>query len=65
MYQEQRKAWVAAGGELISLPNEERATMMGMLASVGEDVSKVKPAVHDAYEVVTDVAKRTRQAPSQ
>ena len=39
--------------------------MMQTLASVGEDVSKTKPALHDAYEIVTDAAKRTRQAPSQ
>ena len=65
MYQEQRKAWTTAGGELISLSKDERATMMGMLVSVGEDVSKGKPALHDAYEIMTDAAKRTRQAPSQ
>ncbi len=65
MYQEQRKAWVDAGGELISLPREEQAEMMRMLSSVGEDVSKPKPALHEAYEIVTDAAKRTRQAPSQ
>ena len=64
MYQEQRKAWVDGGGELISLPPEEQATMMEMLASVGEDVSKAKPALHEAYEIVADAAKRTRQAPS-
>jgi hypothetical protein len=39
--------------------------MMQSLASVGEDVSKSKPALHEAYEIVTDAAKRTRQAPSQ
>ena len=65
MYQEQRKAWVAAGGELISLSSDERAKMMGMLAGVGEDVSREKPALRDAYEIVTDAARRTRQAPSQ
>jgi TRAP-type C4-dicarboxylate transport system substrate-binding protein len=65
MYQEQRKAWTDAGGELISLPREEQAEMMRMLSSVGDDVSKTKPAVREAYEVVTDAAKRTRQAPSQ
>ncbi|MGO8921412.1 MAG: TRAP transporter substrate-binding protein [Xanthobacteraceae bacterium] len=65
MYQEQRKAWVDGGGELISLPRDEQATMMQMLGSVGEDVSKAKPALHDAYEIVADAAKRTRQAPSQ
>src|ERR1700733_5117994 len=65
MYQEQRKAWVDAGGELISLPREEQTSMMASLSSVGEDVSKPKPALHEAYEIVTDAAKRTRQAPSQ
>ena len=65
MYQEQRKAWVDAGGELISLPREEQASMMASLSSVGEDVSKPKPALHEAYQIVTDAAKRTRQAPSQ
>jgi TRAP-type C4-dicarboxylate transport system substrate-binding protein len=65
MYQEQRKAWVDAGGELISLPREEQASMMASLSSVGEDVSKPKPALHEAYEIVTDAAKRTRQASSQ
>jgi TRAP-type C4-dicarboxylate transport system substrate-binding protein len=65
MYQEQRKAWVDGGGELISLPRDEQASMMQSLASVGEDVSKSKPALHEAYEIVTDAAKRTRQAPSQ
>ncbi len=65
MYQEQRKAWVDAGGELISLPRDEQASMMASLSSVGEDVSKPKPALHEAYEIVTDAAKRTRQAPSQ
>jgi TRAP-type C4-dicarboxylate transport system substrate-binding protein len=65
MYQEQRKAWVDAGGELITLPREEQASMMASLSSVGEDVSKPKPALHEAYQIVTDAAKRTRQAPSQ
>jgi hypothetical protein len=65
MYQDQRKAWVDGGGELISLPRDEQAKMMQMLASVGEDVSQAKPALHDAYEIVTDAAKRTRQAPTQ
>jgi TRAP-type transport system periplasmic protein len=65
MYQEQRKAWVDNGGELINLPRDEQAAMMATLASVGEDVSKAKPALHEAYEIVADAAKRTRQAPSQ
>jgi len=39
--------------------------MMQLLASVGEDVSKSNPALHEAYEIVTDAAKRTRQAATQ
>jgi TRAP-type C4-dicarboxylate transport system substrate-binding protein len=65
MYQEQRKAWVDGGGELISLPHDEQAAMMQTLATVGDDVSKSKPALREAYQIVTDAAKRTRQAPSQ
>jgi TRAP-type transport system periplasmic protein len=65
MYQEQRKAWTDAGGELISLPREEQASMMASLSSVGDDVSKPKPALHEAFQIVSDAAKRTRQAPSQ
>jgi TRAP-type transport system periplasmic protein len=60
-----RKSWVDGGGELISLPGDEQATMMTSLASVGEDVAKAKPQVYEALKVVTDAAKRTRQAPSQ
>ena len=60
MYEALRKGWVAGGGELISLPPDEQAEMMRTLASVGDDVSKGKPILRDAYEIVTDAAKRTR-----
>ena len=65
MYHDQRKAWVDGGGELVSLPQQEQAQMMHMLSSVGDDVSKTKPALREAYQVVTNAANRTRQAPSQ
>jgi TRAP-type transport system periplasmic protein len=55
-----RKAWVKSGGELISLPHDEQASMFETLASVGDDVSRTKPALHQAYEIVKDAAKRTR-----
>jgi TRAP-type transport system periplasmic protein len=60
-----RSAWLAQGGELISLPPNEQAELMKMLGSVGEDVSKNNPAVHAAYETVVAAAKRARQAASQ
>jgi TRAP-type C4-dicarboxylate transport system substrate-binding protein len=55
-----RKAWTDKGGELISLPASEQATMMEGLASVGEDVSKSKPRLSAAYRVAVEAAKRTR-----
>jgi len=55
-----RKTWVQRGGELISLPPDEQASLMKTLISVGADVSKNKPALAAAYKVVTNAAARTR-----
>ena len=55
-----RKGWTDTGGELISLPPDEQADMMKTFSSVGADVSKTKPALDEAYKIVTDAAQRTR-----
>ncbi len=55
-----RQAWVDSGGELISMPPEEQSAMLQTLASVGEDVSRTKPALSAAYQVITEAAQRTR-----
>ena len=55
-----RKSWVDSGGELISLPRDEQSAMMQMFAGVGEDVSKTKPQLSAAYQLVRDAAQRTR-----
>jgi TRAP-type C4-dicarboxylate transport system substrate-binding protein len=55
-----RQRWLGMGGELISLPADEQAAMMKTLANVGEDVSKTKSRLNEAYETVTQVAQRTR-----
>ncbi len=60
LYNASRKVWQAKGGELISLPPEEQSAMMATLASVGAELSKPKPELNAAYELVTDVATRTR-----
>jgi TRAP-type transport system periplasmic protein len=60
-----RQSWVEKGGELISFPPDEQAAMMNTLASVGEDVAKNKPELYQAYKLVTEAAKQTRQGPSQ
>jgi TRAP-type transport system periplasmic protein len=59
-----QKAWLAQGGELIELPAKEQAEMMKTLASVGEDVSKSSPSLHQAYETVVAAARRAAAAPS-
>jgi TRAP-type transport system periplasmic protein len=56
-----RKDWVAQGGELINLPGDEQSALLKTLASVGEDVSKSKPGVSAAYQLVTEAAQRTRK----
>ena len=58
MFEKARNDWTASGGELISLPPEEQASMLKTLASVGDDVSKTKPQLGEAYKVVTSAAQR-------
>jgi hypothetical protein len=58
MFEKARNDWTASGGELISLPPEEQASMLKTLASVGDDVSKTKPQLSEAYKVVTSAAQR-------
>jgi len=65
LFKKAREDWTAKGGELISLSPDDQEKLMQTIASVGEDVSRSKPPVHDAYGVVLDAAKRTRQGPTQ
>jgi TRAP-type C4-dicarboxylate transport system substrate-binding protein len=60
IYNNARKRWTDAGGELISLPPDEQASMMKTLSSVGTDVSSTKPALSEAYRAVRAAADRTR-----
>jgi TRAP-type C4-dicarboxylate transport system substrate-binding protein len=60
LYNNARKGWTDAGGELISLPPDEQASMMRTLSSVGADVSNANPTLSEAYKAVTAGAERTR-----
>jgi len=55
-----RQAWLDGGGELISLPADEQSALIKTLASVGADVSKTKPDLNAAYQVITEAVQRTR-----
>jgi TRAP-type C4-dicarboxylate transport system substrate-binding protein len=55
-----RKAWVAGGGELISLPADEQASLLKIVAGVGDEVSATKPQLGAAYQIVTEAAQRSQ-----
>jgi len=55
-----RKIWTDSGGELISLPPDEQSSLIKLLASVGADVSKEKPRLNDAYQIVSGAAAKTQ-----
>jgi TRAP-type C4-dicarboxylate transport system substrate-binding protein len=52
-----RKGWTASGGELISLPPDEQASLLRIVAGVGDEVSNAKPQLTAAYKILTDAAK--------
>lgn len=60
IYNNARKGWTDAGGELISLPAVEQATMMKKFSEAIADVSKVSPKVSDFYKSVSERAQKTR-----
>jgi len=45
---------------LISLSSDEQADMMKTLSAAALEVAKSKPALDEAYKIVTDAAQRTR-----
>src|ERR1700761_1916253 len=48
------KAWTAGKGEFINLPADEQAEMIKTMSSVGADITKEKPAVAEAFKIVSD-----------
>jgi len=58
-YAKQRQIW-AQHAELISLPADEQAAMMKMLAGVGVDVAKRKPELQQAFDLFAAAAKRAQ-----
>jgi len=55
-----RQGWTATGGELISLPAAEQADMMKTFAAAVGEAANAKPALAEAYKLVSDAAKRTQ-----
>jgi TRAP-type C4-dicarboxylate transport system substrate-binding protein len=55
-----RKGWTDGGGELITLPPDEQASLMKTSLAAGAETSQAKPDLAEAYKIVTDAAARTR-----
>ena len=54
------KRWLDSGGELIDFPPDEQASMFKTFSTTAAEVSKTKPAVTAAYQVVAGVAQRLK-----
>src|SRR5579863_5939584 len=59
-FEAQRKAWTAKGGELISLPADEQAAFFAKTKTVGDELSKDRPDLHKAVDVVLAAAARAK-----
>jgi TRAP-type C4-dicarboxylate transport system substrate-binding protein len=59
--QNSRKVWTDTGGELISLPPDEQSSLLKLLESVGSEVSKQKPLLNAAYQIVSTAAERAKK----
>ena len=60
-YDKQRKVWAESGGQVLTLPADERARTMKELSDVADSVVKSNPAIKDIYAVVSQAAERTRK----
>jgi TRAP-type C4-dicarboxylate transport system substrate-binding protein len=56
----QQKVWKDKGGEMIDLPPDEQAAMLAKFASVGNDLSKDKPDLNKAVNIVAQSAARNK-----
>ena len=52
------KKWTDSGGELINLPAGDQAEMIKTMSAVGGEISKDKPALAEAFKIVTDAVQR-------
>jgi TRAP-type C4-dicarboxylate transport system substrate-binding protein len=60
--EEQRKAWVAKGGEVLHLSGAEHAELMAKMAPIGDDIVKSRPALKPMWDQLLAAAKRAEQA---
>jgi TRAP-type C4-dicarboxylate transport system substrate-binding protein len=56
---QQRKVWVAKGGEVIALSPAEHAELMEKMSPIGEDIVKTKPELRPLWDMLVATAKRS------
>ena len=53
------KRWREVGGELVPLPDQDRAKLPQLLGGIGEEVTKSNPAVNSFYKKLKAAAEKT------
>jgi TRAP-type C4-dicarboxylate transport system substrate-binding protein len=56
--EDQRKAWVAKGGEILHLSDAEHAELMQKMQPVGDDIVKSKPELKPLWDQLLATAKK-------
>jgi TRAP-type C4-dicarboxylate transport system substrate-binding protein len=56
----QHKEWTDKGGELIKLQTDEQAALNARISSIGDDLSKDKPELNKAVNLVVESAVRNK-----
>jgi TRAP-type C4-dicarboxylate transport system substrate-binding protein len=58
--EDQRKAWVAKGGEVIRLPDADHAELMQKMRPVGDDIVKTKPDLKPLWDQLLAAAEKAK-----
>ena len=59
-FDEQIKIWGTRGGEIVDLPKGEYDEMIKKVSTIGDDLSKSKPALNQAVKAVFESAARNK-----
>ena len=57
---DQRKVWVAKGGEILHLSDAEHAELMAKMRPVGDDIVKSKPELKPLWDLLLAAAERAK-----
>jgi TRAP-type C4-dicarboxylate transport system substrate-binding protein len=60
LYEKARKGWTNVGGELITLPPHDQASMLKTFSGAVAELAKANPKLTEAYQIVSSAAQRAR-----